>query len=147
MPIRSRWNEIRPPRPTAVPPLSWQVRIAMTLRRAVLWLPAASALIAAAAGLAVLADQRSEARPQPAIYAAALPTSQSARTLIDINTATPSELQTLPGIGALRAETITALRAVEPFSSLADLFDRGVLAFDDVIAIQHLAAVYDSPHD
>ena len=147
MPIRTRWQEIRPPRPSDAPSLSLQARLWMVLRRFVLWLPAMAALIAAAAGLVVLADERTEALPQPTIQTAELPTAQTARPLIDINTATRSELQTLPGIGASRAEAITTLRAIEPFSSLADLFDRGVLSFDQVNAIQHLAAVYASPHD
>ncbi len=147
MPVQSLWNEILPPNPTAESAISLRLRLWLALRQSVLWLPATAALIAAAAGLAVLADQHSAPPLPPTIQMTQLPTTQTARLQIDINTATESELQTLPGIGASRAETIVALRAIEPFSSLSDLFDRGVLDHNDVAAIQNLAAVYVSPHD
>ena len=147
MPIPSLWNEILPPSPAGESAMSPRLRLWVALRRFVLWLPATAALIAAAAGLAVLADQRSDPPQPPTIHMTELPTTPTTRLRIDINTATQSELQTLPGIGASRAEAIVALRAIEPFRSLADLFDRGVLDHNDVAAIQNLAAVYVSPHD
>ncbi|MDO4904718.1 MAG: helix-hairpin-helix domain-containing protein [Lautropia sp.] len=43
---------------------------------------------------------------------------------LDINTATPTELQTLKGVGPRMAERIVAERAKAPFASFAELSQR-----------------------
>jgi competence protein ComEA len=47
--------------------------------------------------------------------------------LVDVNTATPEELEALPGIGAVTVQKIVAARQEEPFSSLQDMVDRGII--------------------
>jgi competence protein ComEA len=47
--------------------------------------------------------------------------------LLNVNTASPEELETLPGIGAVTVQKIVAARQERPFSSLQDLVDRGVI--------------------
>lgn len=47
--------------------------------------------------------------------------------LIDVNSATPEELEALPGIGAVTVQKIVAARQERPFSSLQDMVDRGVI--------------------
>jgi competence protein ComEA len=47
--------------------------------------------------------------------------------LVDVNTATPEELEALPGIGAVTVQKIVAARQERPFSSLQDMVDRGII--------------------
>lgn len=47
--------------------------------------------------------------------------------LVDVNSATPEELESLPGIGAVTVQKIVAARQEQPFSSLQDMVDRGVI--------------------
>ncbi|HEY6608469.1 MAG TPA: helix-hairpin-helix domain-containing protein [Candidatus Limnocylindria bacterium] len=51
----------------------------------------------------------------------------SAAGLVNVNTATPEELEALPGIGAVTVQKIVAARQERPFSSLQDMVDRGVI--------------------
>ncbi len=51
----------------------------------------------------------------------------SAGGLVNVNTATPEELEALPGIGAVTVQKIVAARQERPFSSLQDMVDRGVI--------------------
>jgi competence protein ComEA len=51
--------------------------------------------------------------------------------LINVNTASQSELEELPGIGPVTAEKIMASRATAPFTAIEDLRERG-LVFDSV---------------
>ena len=113
----------------------------MALRRFVVWTPAVLAAVCAASGLAAVALQDSTPAPQPVIREAAAPT-VARQTLIDFNTATATELATLPGIGASRAEAIVLHRAQQPFNSLADLADRGILRPSQLLALANLATVY-----
>lgn len=41
--------------------------------------------------------------------------------VVNLNTATPSELSLLPGIGPAKAEQIVSLRRIQPLLSLEDL--------------------------
>ena len=137
MSIRAIWSDIRPPASES-PAHSMRTRV----RRSAHWLPAAAALIALVAGLGVVADNRTSAPPPLVIRTVELATVNTLPSLIDINRATPAELETLPGIGATRAQTIVELRRSQPFASMSDLVDRGVLSTSELLAIQELAAVY-----
>jgi len=46
---------------------------------------------------------------------------------LNVNTATPEELEALPGIGPVTVQRIIAARQQQPFSSLQDLVDRGII--------------------
>lgn len=58
---------------------------------------------------------------------------------INLNTATPEELEALPGIGPVTVQKIVAARAEQPFASLEDAVERGVLNRGQLEDIQGLA--------
>ena len=141
----SFWTEIRPPRPTEQAPSDNTSRFASISRSLPDWLPAIVAIALLLAALGVLADQQSTSHTEPEIRLAALPT-ESRLALIDLNTATIAELSILPGIGETRAQAIVLLRAQQPFRSLADLADRGVLRPTEILALADVATVYVATH-
>jgi competence protein ComEA len=59
--------------------------------------------------------------------------------LVDLNTATPEELEALPGIGAVTVQKIVAARQEQPFASLQDAVDRGVIHRGQLEDIQGVA--------
>lgn len=59
--------------------------------------------------------------------------------LVDLNTATPEELEALPGIGPVTVQKIVAARQEQPFASLEDAVQRGVLNRGQLEDIQGLA--------
>ncbi len=59
--------------------------------------------------------------------------------LVNLNTATPDELDALPGIGAVTVEKIMAARQDRPFASLDDAVQRGVIHSGQLEDIQGLA--------
>ena len=138
MPI---WSEIRPPQPADRPTSPAPHLLTRPRRKTTIWLPAVVAIAFALIGLGLVANQQSAINPEPTIRDTTAPTT-TRPTLIDINSATITELATLPGIGVSRAEAIVQLRAQRAFSSLADLADRGVLRPGEVIDIANLATAY-----
>lgn len=135
------WTEILPPRQPEPASIGRTRRVSRLVLGSTVWWPAITAVILALSGLAVVASQESGSSPAPVIRDAPAPTT-SHDNLIDINTATLAELETLPGIGASRAEAIIQLRAQRPFRSLADLADRGILRPAQLVALAEQATVY-----
>lgn len=59
--------------------------------------------------------------------------------LVDLNTATPEQLEALPGIGPVTVQKLVAARQERPFASLQDAVDRGILNRGQLEQIQGLA--------
>lgn len=59
--------------------------------------------------------------------------------LVDLNTATPEELEALPGIGPVTVQKIVAARQERPFASLDEAAERGVLDRGQLEEIRDLA--------
>jgi DNA uptake protein ComE-like DNA-binding protein len=58
---------------------------------------------------------------------------------VNLNTASPEELDALPGIGPVTVDRIVDARREAPFSSLQDAVDRGVLDRGQLQEIEGLA--------
>lgn len=63
----------------------------------------------------------------------------SAGGLVNLNTATPEELEALPGIGPVTVQKIVAARQEAPFTSLEDAVRRGVINRGQLEDLQGLA--------
>lgn len=59
--------------------------------------------------------------------------------LVNLNTATPEQLEALPGIGAVTVQKIVAARQERPFASLDDAVTRGVIHRGQLEDIQGVA--------
>jgi competence protein ComEA len=82
------------------------------------------------------------ARGQPSTAPAATGGASGGGTtagLVDLNTATPEELEALPGIGAVTVQKIVAARQERPFTSLEDAVERGVIHRGQLEDIQGVA--------
>ena len=64
-----------------------------------------------------------------------------ASRLLDLNRATQTQLEALPGIGAVRAAAILAARAQAPFRSTDELLDRGLVSASVYAQVRNLVAV------
>lgn len=58
---------------------------------------------------------------------------------VNLNTATPEELEALPGIGPVTVQKIVAARTERPFASLEDAVERGVINRGQLEDIQGIA--------
>ena len=65
----------------------------------------------------------------------------AARGLVDLNSATPEELDTLPGIGPVTVQKIVAARTERPFATLEEAVEREVLNNGQLEKIRDLATV------
>jgi len=61
--------------------------------------------------------------------------------LVDLNSASPVELDALPGIGPVTVEKIVAARAEQPFTSLDELVTRKVMTVSQVDKIRDLVTL------
>jgi competence protein ComEA len=61
--------------------------------------------------------------------------------LVNLNTATPEQLDTLPGIGPVTVQKIVAARQERPFASLEELTERKVLTSSQVDKIRDLVTL------
>ncbi|HET8776218.1 MAG TPA: DUF655 domain-containing protein [Candidatus Limnocylindria bacterium] len=59
--------------------------------------------------------------------------------LVNVNTATPEELEALPGIGAVTVQKIVAARQERPFTSLEEMVERDVIHNGQLEDIRELA--------
>jgi len=59
--------------------------------------------------------------------------------MVNLNTATPEELEALPGVGPVTVQKIVAARQEAPFASLEDAVQRGVLNRGQLEDLQGLA--------
>ena len=81
----------------------------------------------------------------PAVVAGDPPASTAALSggddggLVNLNTATPEELEALPGIGPVTVQKIVAARQEQPFASLDDAVQRGVINRGQLEDIQGVA--------
>jgi competence protein ComEA len=64
-----------------------------------------------------------------------------AGALVNLNTATPEQLDTLPGIGPVTVQKIVAARQERPFASLEELTERKVLTSSQVDKIRDLVTL------
>ncbi len=70
---------------------------------------------------------------------AAAPGGGAGGGMVDLNTATPEELEALPGIGPVTVQKIVAARQEQPFASLDDAVQRGVINRGQLEDIQGVA--------
>jgi len=83
-------------------------------------------------------DASAAAAGNPASSAAPL-TGGDGGGLVNLNTATPQELEALPGIGPVTVQKIVAARQEQPFASLDDAVQRGVINRGQLEDIQAVA--------
>jgi competence protein ComEA len=76
---------------------------------------------------------------EPASAGAGAAAGGGASGLVDLNTATPEELEALPGIGPVTVQKIVAARQEQPFTSLEDAVARGVIHRGQLEDIQGVA--------
>ena len=58
---------------------------------------------------------------------------------MNLNTATPEQLEALPGIGEVTVQKIVAARQERPFASLQEAVDRGIINRGQLEDIQGVA--------
>jgi competence protein ComEA len=75
----------------------------------------------------------------PQTSGAPAPGGGGAGAMVNLNTATPEELEALPGIGPVTVQKIVAARQEQPFASLDDAVQRGVINRGQLEDIQGVA--------
>ena len=83
--------------------------------------------------------QPGAASPEPATAGGSGGDGGDTAGLVNLNTATPEELEALPGIGAVTVQKIIAARQERPFTSLEDAVERGVIHRGQLEDIQGVA--------
>lgn len=89
--------------------------------RKMIWAAALSALTLLGSGTPARAETRG---PRAAIEAASQgpgPSQSPAAGVVNVNEATPEQLELLPGVGPSRAQAIVAFRKTHPFKRIEDL--------------------------
>ena len=117
-------------------------RVADALRAAGGYAPAAD--LAAAGALLNLASVLTDGAQVvvPVLGGGASPgAAPGSNGLIDLNHATPEQLDTRPGIGPVTVQKIVAARTERPFASLEETVERGVLNNGQLDKIRDLATV------
>jgi competence protein ComEA len=82
---------------------------------------------------------RASTPPAPSSIAGGVGSTRGGGGLVNLNTATPEELEALPGIGAVTVQKIVAARQERPFASLDDAVTRGVIHRGQLEDIQGVA--------
>lgn len=111
------------------------------------WWPATIAALILLAGLIALAATPGTASEPVLIYAvderpSPIPRDPDGDRLVDLNRASRQELEALPGIGAVRAEALMTARVVAPFTSLAEIGERGIVPLSVLADLATLAGVW-----
>jgi competence protein ComEA len=92
-------------------------------------------------GARVLVPSRDDPPDVPAATADTGAGTAAGGGLIDLNTATAAELDTLPGIGPVTAQKIVDARATAPFQTVDDLRQRGIVGQKTFDQLQALVTV------
>lgn len=111
------------------------------------WWPATIGALILLAGLIALAATPGTASEPVLIYAvderpSPIPRDPDGDRLVDLNRASRQELEALPGIGAVRAEALMTARVVAPFTSLAEIGERGIVPLSVLADLATLAGVW-----
>ncbi len=88
---------------------------------------------------AIAAPTGGSAAPGGSAPAGSAPGGSAPGGAVNLNAATPEELEALPGIGPVTVQKIVAARQEKPFASLQDAVDRGVINRGQLEDIQGLA--------
>lgn len=86
-----------------------------------------------------MGDAVAAAGPDAGSGGAGAGTGGSDGAVVNLNTATPEELEALPGIGPVTVQKIVAARQEAPFASLEDAVQRGVINRGQLEDLQGLA--------
>ena len=92
-------------------------------------------------GERIRVPSRDDTAPAPPAAPTGPPSGSGPTGLIDLNTATLEQLDTLPGVGPVTAEKIIAAREEAPFAAVEELRSRGILGEKTFEEVRPLVAV------